>query len=173
MAFLSIRTYPDPVLRVRCAEVESFDDELRKLAADMVETMHSAPGIGLAASQVGVELRLAVVDLSVGDDADQLQVLVNPEIISQEGEAEEVEGCLSMPGLSEKITRPERIRLRASNLDGDTFERWAEGLEARAICHEIDHLNGVLFIDRLTGLRREAAKRQLRRLSHTAEVATG
>lgn len=170
MAVLPIRIYPDPVLRVRCPEVEEFDGDLAELAADMVETMHAAPGVGLAAPQVGVEMRLAVVDTTVGEEPAELHILVNPEIVEELGREVEEEGCLSIPEITEKVSRPERIRVKAQRLDGETIELEAEGLLARAICHEIDHLNGVLFVDRLTGLRRERVKRQLRRLSRQQEV---
>lgn len=169
MAILPIRIYPDPVLRERCGEVESFDDELRRLAADMVATMHAAPGIGLAAPQVGDYRRLMVVDLSVGDDPGQLHHFVNPRIVDEEGSETEAEGCLSIPGLSDKVVRPRRIRVEAQDLDGRPFTLDAEDWLARAICHETDHLDGVLFIDHLRGLRRERAQRQLRRLVHRAE----
>lgn len=164
MAILPIRLYPDPVLRVKCPPAERFDDELRDLAADMVETVHAAPGVGLAAPQVGVELRLAVVDLSVGKDPEQLLVLVNPEVLEEEGRATEVEGCLSIPDVTDKVDRAERIRLRARDLQGRPFELEADDWLARAVLHEIDHLDGVLFVDRLRGLRKERARRQLRKL---------
>lgn len=171
MAVLPIRIYPDPVLRRRCPPVERFDGELERLAADMVETMHAAPGIGLAAPQVGVEARLAVVDLSVGEDPEALVTLVNPEIVSEEGKALELEGCLSIPDVTEKVARPERIALRAQDLAGEPFELEAEEWLARAICHELDHLDGVLFVDRLRGLKKEKARRQLRKLAREAEAA--
>ncbi len=168
MAILPIRIYPDPVLRRRCAEVESFDDELRRLAADMTATMHAAPGVGLAASQVGVEKRLAVVDLSVGEDPAQLHVFVNPRLLEQAGKDTEVEGCLSIPDITDRVERPQSIRVAAQDLDGNPFELDAEGWLARAICHEIDHLDGVLFVDRLRGLRRERVLRQLRKVRDEA-----
>ena len=170
MAVLPIRIYPDPVLRVRCPEVTRFDEGLAKLATDMVETMHSAPGVGLAAPQVGVELRLAVVDITVGEDPDALLTLVNPEVVEKRGKESDEEGCLSIPGITDKVNRPEGIGIRAQNLKGESFELEAEGLLARVICHEVDHLDGVLFVDRLVGLRRERAKRQLRRLGRQQEV---
>ncbi len=169
MALLPIRIYPDPVLRVKCPDVERFDDELRGLAADMVETMHAAPGVGLAASQVGVETRLAVVDLSVGKDPEQLVILVNPEVLEEEGRVTDVEGCLSIPEINDKVERAKWIRLRAQDLAGESFEIEAEDWLARAILHEIDHLDGVLFVDHLRGLRRERVKRQLRRLAESRE----
>lgn len=164
MAQLSIRLYPDPVLRQETAPVEAFDDELRKLVSDMVETMHAAPGVGLAAPQVGRTLRLAVVDASAGEDPEAVRVLINPEIVEQEGAETDVEGCLSIPDFTDKVERPLRVRVRAQDGDGETYELEAEGYEARAICHEVDHLNGVLFTDRLHGLRAERARRHLRRL---------
>jgi len=170
MAVLPIRIYPDPVLRVRCPEVVDFDSELEKLAADMIETMHAAPGVGLAAPQVGVELRLAVVDITVGEEPDALYVLVNPQILEEAGKETDEEGCLSIPEITDKVTRPERIQVRARGVDGEPFEFEAGGLLARAVCHEIDHLNGVLFVDHLSGLRRERVKRQLRRLSRQQEA---
>lgn len=169
MAILPIRLYPDPVLRVNCPPVERFDDELRNLAADMVETMHAAPGVGLAAPQVGVELRLAVVDLSVGKAPEELLVLVNPEVLDEEGRASETEGCLSIPDLTDKVERPEGIRLRALDLAGHPFELEADDWLARAVLHEIDHLNGVLFVDRLRGLRKERARRALKKLAEAHE----
>jgi peptide deformylase len=170
MALLPIRNYPDPILRVLCPEVETFDADLGQLARDMVETMHSAPGIGLAAPQVGVELRLAVVDLSVGEDQGQVHVLVNPKIVAAEGREVDEEGCLSIPGITEKVPRPARIQLQAWSLAGEMREIEADGLFARAICHEIDHLDGVLFVDRVVGLRKERVKRQLRRLKQGQAV---
>jgi peptide deformylase len=170
MAVLPIRIYPDPVLRARCREVVDFDARLRKLAADMVETMHAAPGVGLAAPQVGVDLRLAVVDLSVGEDPKQVHVVVNPEIGHREGSEVAEEGCLSLPGINDKVDRPTLVRIRALDLDGKTIEIEADGWLARAFCHEIDHLDGVLFTDYLRGLRKERARRQLKRLAEEQEV---
>lgn len=170
MALLEIRLYPDPVLRRRCPPVERFDDELRRLAADMVETMHAAPGIGLAAPQVGVETRLAVVDVTAGEDPDAVLVLANPEIVDSLGSGVEVEGCLSIPELTEKVTRPRRITVEARDLDGRPIRLEAEEWLARAICHEVDHLDGVLFPDRLRGLRKEKARRALKRLREESEV---
>jgi peptide deformylase len=169
MAILTIRLYPDPVLRVKCPPVEKFDAELERLVADMVETMHAAPGIGLAAPQVGVEAQVAVVDLSVGKDPEQLLVLVNPQLSAPSGSELEEEGCLSIPGFADKVSRPERLHVAARNAAGEPFEMEAEGWLARAICHEVDHLNGVLFVDHLRGLRRERARRALKRLAKKPE----
>jgi peptide deformylase len=169
MAVLPIRIYPDPVLRAKCREVKDFDAGLRKLAADMVETMHAAPGVGLAAPQIGVDLRLAVVDLSVGEDPQQVFVVVNPEVVHREGAEVAEEGCLSLPGINDKVERPTLVRVRAVDLEGKPLEIEAEEWLARAFCHEIDHLNGVLFTDYLRGLRKERAKRQLKRLAEDQE----
>ncbi len=169
MAIMAIRLYPDPILRLRCKEVERFDDELARLVSDMVATMHAAPGIGLAAPQVGVELRVAVVDLSVGEDTEALHVFVNPRVVEDAGRVADFEGCLSIPELTEKVSRPERIVLEAQTLTGESLRLNAEDWLARAICHELDHLDGVLFVDHLRGLRRERAKRFLRRLANESK----
>ena len=171
MAILPIRIYPDPVLRVKCKRVETFDDGLRKLAANMVDTMHAAPGVGLAAPQVGIDLRLAVVDISVGEDPAAIRVLVNPEILYRQGLETDTEGCLSLPGITDKVDRPLAITLRAQDLTGKPFELEAEEYLARAICHEVDHLDGILFTDHLRGLRKERVRRQLKKLASEQEVA--
>lgn len=170
MAVLPIRIYPDPVLRVKCREVTEFDARLRKLVRDMIETMHAAPGIGLAAPQVGVELRVAVLDLSVGEDPSQVHILINPRIVHREGLETDVEGCLSLPGITDKVDRPLRVRVQAVGLEGQPVEIPAEDWLARALCHEIDHLDGVLFVDHLRGLRKERVKRQLKRLAAEREA---
>lgn len=164
MSVRPIRLYPDPVLRVRCSDVTSFNDDLRKLAEDMVETMHAAVGVGLAASQIAVERRLMVVDVTGGEEPDGVLTLVNPILDHEAGNERLAEGCLSIPGFTETVDRPTEIQVRAQNLEGEAVEFAAEGLLARVICHEIDHLNGVLFVDHLKGLRRERAKRHLRRM---------
>jgi peptide deformylase len=171
MALLPIRIYPDPVLRARCEPVQSFDEELSELVANMVETMHAAPGIGLAASQVGVEKRVAVVDLSCGEREEELIAMINPEVVEERERDEDVEGCLSLPGISDKVRRSLAIRLRAADPAGNLFELEAEGLLARAILHEIDHLDGILFTDRLRGLRKERARRLLKRLAKESEAS--
>ncbi len=163
MAILPIRIYPDPVLRVQCSKVETFDRDLRRLASDMIETMYAAPGVGLAAPQVGVAQRVAVVDISVGKERKALKVLINPELIKERGRDVDTEGCPSIPSINEKVPRPTTVRIVAQNLDGEAFELESEDFEARAVCHEIDHLNGVLFIDHLRGLRRDRIRRQLKK----------
>lgn len=165
MAILPIRIYPDPVLRVKTRKIEEFDARLRKLASDMVETMHAAPGVGLAAPQVGSDLRIAVVDISVGEDPALLRVLVNPEIVRREGLETDVEGCLSLPGITDKVDRPTTVTVRAQDLAGKPFELEAADYMARAICHEVDHLDGILFTDHLRGLRKERVRRQLKKLA--------
>ena len=170
MAIRAIRIYPDPVLRAQCRAVTDFGASLRKLVHDMIETMQVAPGIGLAAPQVGVDLRVAVVDLSVGEDPEQLHVLINPEIVQRRGQETDVEGCLSLPGITDKVERPTHVRIKAFDPAGNPFELEADDWLARAICHELDHLDGILFVDHLRGLRRERAKRQLKKLAAEQEV---
>lgn len=171
MALLPIRIYPDPVLREVCPPVERFDDQLRRLSADMIDTMRAAPGVGLAAPQVGVPLRLCVLDPSAGNDPAAVRVLVNPELLDSEGVENEEEGCLSIPGFVERVERPGRVTVRGLDLDGGEILLAADGILARVVCHEIDHLNGVLFVDRLRGLRRDRARRALRRIAEDATVA--
>ncbi len=173
MSVLPIRLYPDPVLRVQCAPVEEFGPDLTRLVADMIETMHEAPGVGLAAPQVGVELRVAVIDATAGMDPDAVRVLVNPRVVDSAGVQTDTEGCLSIPDFTEKVTRPATVCIAATDLEGLPFEMDVEELEARAIQHELDHLDGVLFVDRLRGLRRQRARSFLRRLRASEPVATG
>jgi peptide deformylase len=163
MAIRPIVRYGEPVLHAPAAPVERIDDEIRTLLTDMVQTMWAAPGIGLAAPQVGVGLRVIVVDLSVGEDKKQLIELVNPELLEREGEQRHEEGCLSIPGFGGSPTRPARVRVRGLDRDGN--ERVYEGTEllARAFCHEIDHIDGFVFVDRLSPLKRDLMKRKLRK----------
>jgi len=167
MAIRAIRTYLDPVLRVKTGRVEKIDNSLDQLIQDMIETMHAAPGVGLAANQIGVSLQLAVIDLSSREDDEQrhpLMVIINPEILSLEGTVVEEEGCLSIPDYAEKVKRASKVRVRAQDLTGKSFEITAEGLLAKALQHEIDHLNGVLFIDRLSPLKKNIFKRRFKKL---------
>ncbi len=159
MAILPIRIYPDPVLREPAALVTAVDDDVRKLIADMAETMKDAPGVGLAAPQVGVQRRVLVYQAF---EDDELRALINPEIAKAEGEVVENEGCLSIPGLAYPVARAERIVVRAMNEAGEVFEHAAEDFEARVIQHEVDHLNGILYIDRIEPELRKEAKRILR-----------
>ncbi len=161
--------YPDPILLRPTPPVEKFDEELRRLVDDMFESMYSAEGVGLAAPQIGVSLRLAVIDVSVGKNPEARLVLANPEIIHTEGEQREEEGCLSLPGFRGLVTRPQFVTVRAQDASGQTYEMRGEGLLARAFCHEIDHLWGRLFIDHLSLLRRDLIKRRIRRLQKVGE----
>jgi peptide deformylase len=166
MALREICTYPDPVLRNKTSRVERIDSTLDRLIEDMVETMHAAPGVGLAANQVGVPLQLAVIDLSSREDEEQrhpLLVIINPELIVMEGSVLEEEGCLSIPDYAEKVRRAARVTVRAQDRTGKQFELEAEGLMAKALQHEIDHLNGLLFVDRLSSLKKHLFKRRFRK----------
>ncbi|HEU4618098.1 MAG TPA: peptide deformylase [Gammaproteobacteria bacterium] len=158
MARLPILEYPDPRLRIRAERVTNVDAETRQLVDDMLETMYSAPGIGLAATQVNVHKRIIVIDIS--DDHDQPLCLINPEILSSEGRFEAEEGCLSVPGLYDYVERAEKIVVRALDRNGEVFEREAEGLLAVCIQHEMDHLEGKLFVDYLSSLKRERIKKR-------------
>ncbi|MCG6922532.1 MAG: peptide deformylase [Acidobacteria bacterium] len=163
MAIRPIVKYGDPVLHTPAAPVEQIDDSVRALLTDMVETMYAAPGIGLAAPQIGVGLRVIVIDLSVGEDRDQLIQLVNPEFILREGDQQQDEGCLSVPGYGGTPVRPARVEVKG--LDPDGVERVYSGTDllARAFSHEIDHIDGLLFVDRLSPLKRDLMKRRLRK----------
>jgi peptide deformylase len=164
----AILHYPNPELKKISEKVSQFDEELKKLSHDMKETMYAAPGIGLAAPQIGVPLRVILVDLTAGGKDGQLYVAVNPEILEKHGEQYGEEGCLSVPDIYESVSCPQRIVLRAQNLEGEFWELEAEDLLARCFCHEIDHLNGILFIDRLSPLKRSLAKRKLKRRMSSA-----
>ena len=161
------------MLRARCAPVEDFGPDLKRLVEDMIQTMHEAPGVGLAAPQVGVELRVAVVDATAGVDPEAVRVLVNPEILDASGVASDTEGCLSIPEFTEQVTRPACVRVAARDLEGKSYEIDADELEARAIQHELDHLDGILFVDRLRGLRRQRARSFLRRMRSPEPAVAG
>ena len=161
---LKIVKYPEPVLSQPGEPVTEFDKELRKLVADMFETAYASQGIGLAAPQVGVSKRLTVIDVSMGKDPKDRLVLVNPEIISSEGKLYEEEGCLSFPDIREKIVRAAKMRIRAQDEHGKWFEMDGEELLARCMQHEIDHLNGMLFIFRMSGLKRDLNLRKIRKM---------
>ena len=162
MALLNILVFPDERLRTIAKPVEQVDDALRRLIDDMLETMYDAPGIGLAAPQVNVHKRVIVIDLS--EEKDTPLVLINPSILERSGEEEMDEGCLSVPGFYERVKRSERIRVRALDRDGRTFERNADGLLAVCIQHEIDHLEGKLYVDYLSGLKRQRIRKKLEKL---------
>lgn len=159
MALLKILEYPDPRLRTRAMPVEAVDDEIRRLARDMLETMYAAPGIGLAATQVDVHKRLIVLDISP-EKTDPL-CLINPVIVEQEGGAVTEEGCLSVPGIVDNVERAERIRVQALNTDGEELDFTVEGLVAVCIQHEMDHLEGKLFVDYLSELKRQRLKKKI------------
>ena len=161
---LQIVKYPEPVLSQPGEPVTEFNAELAKLAEDMFETMYAAQGIGLAAPQVAVSKRLTVIDLSMGKDPEQKIVLVNPEVTFREGRQYEEEGCLSFPEIREKVVRAAKVSVRAQDLKGKWFELDGEGLLARAFQHEIDHLDGMLFIFRMSGLKRDLALRRIRKM---------
>jgi peptide deformylase len=163
MSVREIHTWPSEVLRKKAAPVDRVDEDLRRLIDNMLETMYAAPGIGLAAPQVGVSKRLIVVDLSSGMEKDQLIVLVNPELVSAEGEVVSEEGCLSLPELSVKICRAGKVVVRGLDPEGRSVEVRGEDLLARALQHELDHLDGLLLIDRVNPLRREIAKKKLKK----------
>lgn len=161
MALREILEYPDPRLREVAKPVPRVDDEIRRLVDDMAETMYDAPGVGLAAPQIGVGYRVFVIDIASEDEPSELHVFINPELIGTEGTQTWNEGCLSFPGVSEEIKRAERVKVRALNRDGKPFELEAEGLLAVAIQHENDHLNGVLMIDKLSALKKRMMGRKL------------
>ena len=163
MAKLEILEFPDPRLRTVAKPVEKVDDELRKLIDDMFETMYACPGIGLAATQVDVHQRLIVMDLS--EDQTQPRVFINPEITPLTDEvAPYEEGCLSVPGFYEKVQRPARVHIKALDRDGNTFEEEADELLAPCIQHEIDHLDGKLFVDYVSRLKRDRIKKKLEKI---------
>jgi peptide deformylase len=166
MALLPILHYPDPRLHKVAARVERVDDRIRGLIRDLAETMYAAPGIGLAATQVDVHERVLVIDVS--EPRDQLLTFVNPEILEASGEAESEEGCLSVPGVFEKVTRAERVTVRALDATGEPFELTAEGLLAICIQHEIDHLDGKVFVERLSRLKQHRITARLKKQQRLA-----
>ena len=163
MAILHICTYPEEILRQPAEPVTDIDEEVVRLVDHMAETMYSAPGIGLAATQVGVAKQVLVADTAARKPESELIVLINPEIVAAEGEVLFEEGCLSVPDYQAEVKRHEKITVRGLNLKGEEVEIEAEGLLAIVLQHEIDHLNGILFIDRLSKLKRDLYKRRLRK----------
>ena len=164
MPLLRIHHYPDPVLKQKAAPVAAFDAELRQLASDMLETMYAAPGVGLAAPQVGVSRRLIVLDCSPKDDGQRPLVAVNPDIVAGDGECCEEEGCLSVPEYYAKVVRSEKVRVRFQDLAGTRHEIEADGLWAICFQHEIDHLDGILFVDRLSPLKRSLFRKKYQKI---------
>ena len=161
--------YPEPVLQQPGEPVTEFNAELRRLIADMFETTYASQGVGLAAPQVGVSKRLTVIDLSMGKEPKDKLVLINPEIISSDGKLYEEEGCLSFPDIREKVVRAAKVRIRAQDLQGKWFEMDGEDLLSRCFQHEIDHLDGTLFIFRMSGLKRDLTIRKIRKLIRAGE----
>ena len=161
--------YGAAVLETPARPVAKFDDELRQLCDDMFESMYAANGVGLAAPQIGIGRRVAVIDVTVGKNPEARLVLTNPEIIRIEGEQREEEGCLSVPGFRGNVARPQYVTIRAQDAAGTSFEMNGEGLLARAFCHELDHLDGVLFIKHLSLLKRDLIRRRIRKLQKTGE----
>lgn len=172
MAIRTILHYPDKRLRNPGLPVTDFGPELAKLVEDMAETMYAAPGVGLAATQIGEAIRLFIIDIATGEDEpSELRVFVNPEILEREGEQVWEEGCLSFPGVHEEIQRAERVRVRAQDVTGEHFELEADGLLAVAIQHENDHLDGKLMVDHLGLIRRRLVHRQMTKRGVSAEAA--
>jgi peptide deformylase len=166
MALLNILEWPDPRLHTVAQRVQQVDDGIRRLVSDMAETMYAAPGIGLAASQVDVHREVIVIDTS--DTRDQLQVFINPEIIERMGEADFEEGCLSVPGIYDLVTRAKEITVRALDAQGNTFTLSAEGLLAVCIQHEMDHLKGIVFVEHLSRLKQDRIARKLKKRQRQA-----
>jgi len=159
MAIRKILHYPDPRLRRKALPVDTVDDEIRTLIDDIAETMYQAPGMGLAAPQIDVSKRILVIDIS--EARNDLRVFVNPELLTQEGEQTMEEGCLSVPGVYEEVTRAEKVTVRALGGDGKPFELEADGLLATCVQHEIDHLDGKLFVDYLSRLKQQRVRKKL------------
>jgi peptide deformylase len=164
-----ILKYGDTPLHAPAAAVEEITSDIEKIVDDMIETMYAAPGIGLAATQVGVPLRIFVVDLSVGRDPQGLIVMINPEIVAMDGMQLEEEGCLSLPGFNATVVRPAKTVVRGLDRHGAVHEHEGTGLLARAFQHEMDHLDGTLFVDRLRGIKRDLIVRRIRKLSRAGK----
>jgi peptide deformylase len=164
-----ILKYGDPILEKPTKPISQFDAELAELAEDMFATMYAAQGIGLAAPQIGKSIRMTVVDVTSGKNPEAKIVLINPQIIHGEGEKREEEGCLSIPGFRGYVVRPQFVTVRAQNLKGEFFEIRGEDLLARAFCHEIDHLDGILFLQHLGMLKRDLIKRKIKKLKKQGE----
>ena len=165
----TIVKYGDPVLEKRAEPVTVFDDELKKLVDDMFESMYAAHGVGLAAPQIGISRRLAVIDVTFKEDPEAKLVLANPEIIHTEGRHSQNEGCLSIPDFRENVSRPRKVTIRAQDVNGKVYEKTGEELLARAFLHETDHLNGKLYMSHLSALKRDLMKRKIRKLIKAGE----
>ena len=163
--------YGDPVLEKPAETITEFNEELKKLAEDMFESMYAAHGVGLAAPQIGVSKRIAVIDVTFKEDPNAKLVLVNPEIIKKEGKQSGNEGCLSLPDFRETVSRPKKVTVRAQDLEGKWFETTGEDLLARAFMHETEHLHGKLYISHISGLKRDLMKRKIKKLMRAGEWA--
>ncbi len=161
--------FPDPILQRPAEPVTKFDQDLQKLVDDMFESMYDAHGIGLAAPQIGISKRITVIDLSFQKNPEEKLVLINPEILLREGKRYDEEGCLSLPDIREKVSRAFKVKIRAQDVTGNWFEREADDLLARAFQHEVDHLDGILFIFRISALKRDFVLRRIRKLQRTGE----
>ncbi|MFQ5720887.1 MAG: peptide deformylase [Candidatus Aminicenantales bacterium] len=170
MAILEIIKYGHPTLSKKAEAIKNIDEQISKLAQNMLQTMRAAPGIGLAAPQVNKSLRLITVDLSLGENEKDVFVLINPEIVNKEGQLIEVEGCLSVPEIQEKVLRPSQIIIKGINLQGKEQVIEAKDLLARVFCHEIDHLNGKLFIDYLSPLKRSLIRKKLKKIMEKKRI---
>jgi peptide deformylase len=164
MAIKEILTYPNSFLRQKTERVTNFDDSLKELATDLAETMYAAPGSGLAANQIGACISVVVIDISADEEEKKHLVLVNPEIIDKEGTQIDDEGCLSVIDLSAKVKRYQKLQVRAQDIEGETWEFAADDFMARVIQHEVDHINGILFIDHLSSLKRALYKKKLKKI---------
>ena len=164
-----IVVYGDPVLETSAATVTEFNDDLKKLVEDMFESMYAAHGVGLAAPQIGISKRITVIDVTFKEDPDAKLVLINPEVIAREGKQTGQEGCLSLPEFRENVTRPNIVTVRAQDLEGNWFEKTGDDLLARAFVHEIDHLNGRLFISHVSALKRDLIRRKIKKLVRAGE----
>ncbi len=161
--------FGDPVLEKPAARITDFNHDLRKLVEDMFESMYAAHGVGLAAPQIGIGKRVAVIDVTFKEDPEAKIVLINPEVVKTEGRITQSEGCLSLPEFRENVTRPRRVTVRAQNVEGETIEVTGEDLLARALMHETDHLNGKLYISHISALKRDLMKRKIRKLAKAGE----
>ena len=170
MAIREIVKYPHPILKKRCEEVDRIDDELRTLIQDMIETMYSANGVGLAACQVGVPRRIVVLDVSPMDPEKDLFVMINPEVITDEGEVDSEEGCLSVPECTEKVKRKAKVCVKGLSPAGKEIEVTGEGILATALQHEMDHLDGILILDRISRLKRELYRNRLKKEKRKEET---
>ena len=164
MTLRPILLFPDPILRQKTEEVSAFDESLARLVADLKETMYGAPGVGLAAPQIGFNINLAVIDTSAGEDPARKIILINPEILREEGIQRGPEGCLSIPGIHEVLERPRQVWLKNRRPDGTWYEQEGEDLLARAFCHEIDHLRGRLFVEYFGPVKRQVIQRKYQKL---------